>query len=101
MLQLLRRRGHFRVPTQTPQEFAEQVGLPEVVQLTALYHRTRFGRHPLTDAEARQVRALLGELRRVSWAERWRARPSLRPHLRHRMRWRRGVGSAATSGPAT
>ncbi|MGA1368651.1 MAG: DUF4129 domain-containing protein, partial [Blastocatellia bacterium] len=101
MLQLLRRRGHFRAVHQTPWEFAGQVGLPEVAQLTALYHRARFGHDPLTEAEVRQVRALLAELRRVSWAERWRARPSLRPHLRHRMRWRRGSSSAATSGPAT
>lgn len=89
MLQLLRRRGHFRAPHQTPREFAEQVGLPEVVQLTALYHRTRFGRHPLTEAEAREVRALLASLRRFPWAERW---PAWRPR---RTRWRRGGGTAA------
>jgi len=89
MLQLLRRRGYSRAPHQTPREFAEQVGLPEVVQLTALYHRTRFGHHPLTEAEARQVRTLLDALRRATWAERWSAR------LHRRARWRRRGGSAA------
>jgi len=89
MLQLLRRRGYSRAPHQTPREFAEQVGLPEVVQLTALYHQTRFGHQPLTDEEARQVRTLLDALRRASWAERWSAR------LPRRTRWRRRGGSAA------
>ncbi len=89
MLQLLRRRGYSRAPHQTPREFARQVGLPEVAQLTALYHQTRFGHQPLTDEEARQVRTLLDALRRATWAERWSAR------LPRRTRWRRRGGSAA------
>jgi hypothetical protein len=82
MLQLLRRRGYFRAPHQTPWEFAGQVGLPEVAQLTALYHRARFGHDPLTEVEVREVRALLAEVRRISWGERWRARLPRRPLLR-------------------
>jgi hypothetical protein len=63
MLRLLERAGHKREPHQTPQEFAAQLAIPAVGEITRLYQRTRFGDELLSDAEASQVEALLRELK--------------------------------------
>ncbi|MEP7338580.1 MAG: DUF3488 and transglutaminase-like domain-containing protein [Acidobacteriota bacterium] len=63
MLRLLERAGHKREPHQTPQEFAAQLAIPAVGEITQLYQRTRFGDESLSDTEAAQVESLLRELK--------------------------------------
>ncbi len=48
-------RGLERRPDQTPLEFAETVGTPEVLAVTMAYNRVRFGARDLTGAEADEV----------------------------------------------
>ena len=40
---------------QTPLEFAEAIGTPEVLAITSAYNRVRYGAHDLTRAEAEEV----------------------------------------------
>jgi hypothetical protein len=65
MLRLLERAGYKRESHQTPQEFASQLAIPAVHQITTLYQRTRFGDQQLTEAEAAQVGSLLNDLKRL------------------------------------
>ncbi|MEO6726734.1 MAG: DUF3488 and transglutaminase-like domain-containing protein [Blastocatellia bacterium] len=70
MLRSLERVGHKRDPHQTPQEFAIQLALPPVSEITRLYQRTRFGDESLSEMEAAQVESLLRELKqktRKNW----------------------------------
>jgi transglutaminase-like putative cysteine protease len=48
-------RGLKRRADQTPLEFAEAVGTPEVLAITRSYNRVRYGAHDLTRAEAEEV----------------------------------------------
>ena len=48
-------RGMTRRPDETPLEFAETVGTPEVLAITRAYNRVRFGARDLTGAEADEV----------------------------------------------
>ena len=48
-------RGLSRRPDETPLEFAEAVGTPEVLTITEAYNRVRFGARDLTGAEAEEV----------------------------------------------
>ncbi|MFL6337344.1 MAG: DUF3488 and DUF4129 domain-containing transglutaminase family protein [Pyrinomonadaceae bacterium] len=48
-------RGLARRSDQTPLEFAEAVGVPEVLAVTRAYNRVRYGAHDLTRAEAEEV----------------------------------------------
>jgi transglutaminase-like putative cysteine protease len=48
-------RGLVRRADQTPLEFAETVGTPEVLAVTRAYNRVRYGAHDLTRAEAEEV----------------------------------------------
>ncbi|MFL6253625.1 MAG: DUF3488 and DUF4129 domain-containing transglutaminase family protein [Pyrinomonadaceae bacterium] len=48
-------RGLKRRADQTPLEFAEAVGTPEVLAITSAYNRVRYGAHDLTRAEAEEV----------------------------------------------
>jgi hypothetical protein len=48
-------RGLVRRTDQTPLEFAEAVGTPEVLAITEAYNRVRYGAHDLTRAEAEEV----------------------------------------------
>ncbi|HEX6185372.1 MAG TPA: transglutaminase domain-containing protein, partial [Pyrinomonadaceae bacterium] len=48
-------RGLSRRPDETPLEFAEAVGTPEVLSITEAYNRVRFGARDLTGAEADEV----------------------------------------------
>jgi hypothetical protein len=74
MLRLLERAGHKREPHQTPQEFATQLAIPAVGEITRLYQRTRFGDESLSDAEASQLESLLRELKQQTkrnWLANW------------------------------
>ena len=62
MLEVLERAGHHRLPEQTPQEFAQHVGLASVTEITALYQQVRFGEKRLSEAEIQRVEAALKEL---------------------------------------
>ncbi len=62
MLELLARAGHQRLPDQTPQEFAQQIGLASVVEITMLYQQVRFGGRQLSEAEIQRVETALKEL---------------------------------------
>ena len=55
MTALLSSRGLTRRADQTPLEFAEAVGTPEVRAVTSAYHRVRYGAQDLTRAEAEEV----------------------------------------------
>lgn len=56
LLNYLGRRGYHRTASQTPTEFAAQVPLPGVAELTRLYERARFGDHPLNEDEIKLIR---------------------------------------------
>ncbi|HEX9000215.1 MAG TPA: DUF3488 and transglutaminase-like domain-containing protein [Blastocatellia bacterium] len=64
MLRLLERAGHKREPHQTPQEFAAQLAIPAVNEITRLYQRKRFGDEVLGDDEAARVESLLRDLKK-------------------------------------
>ena len=55
MTAALSARGRVRRADQTPLEFAEAVGAPEVLAVTRAYNRVRYGAHDLTRAEAEEV----------------------------------------------
>jgi transglutaminase-like putative cysteine protease len=55
MTAALSARGLTRRADQTPLEFAEAVGAPEVLAVTRAYNRVRYGAHDLTRAEAEEV----------------------------------------------
>jgi hypothetical protein len=55
MTAVLSSRGLLRRADQTPLEFAEAVGTPEVLAVTRAYNRVRYGAHDLTRAEAEEV----------------------------------------------
>ena len=52
-------RGRSRGADQTPLEFAEAVGAPEVLAVTRAYNRVRYGAGTLTEAEAAEVERCL------------------------------------------
>jgi hypothetical protein len=52
-------RGLRRNAYQTPLEFAESVGTPEVISITRAYNRVRFGAQGLSKAEAAEVERCL------------------------------------------
>jgi transglutaminase-like putative cysteine protease len=52
-------RGLRRNADQTPLEFAEAVGMPEVISITRAYNRVRFGSRGLSNAEAAEVERCL------------------------------------------
>jgi Domain of unknown function (DUF4129) len=64
MLRALERAGHKRANHQTPAEYAEQLRMPAVAELTTIYQRVRFGDRILGDDEIARVSLLLRELRR-------------------------------------
>ena len=55
MMAALSARGQVRRADQTPLEFAEAVGTPEVLAVTRAYNRVRYGAQDLTRAEAEEV----------------------------------------------
>ncbi|HVF44615.1 MAG TPA: DUF3488 and transglutaminase-like domain-containing protein [Pyrinomonadaceae bacterium] len=52
-------RGVRRSADQTPLEFAESIGTPEVLSITRAYNRVRFGARGLSEAEAAEVERCL------------------------------------------
>lgn len=62
MLDALARAGHHRLPDQTPQEFAQNVGLASVREITTLYQQVRFGGRRLNEADVTRIEAALKEL---------------------------------------
>lgn len=63
MLRTLERAGHKRAVHQTPAEYAEQLRMPAVTEITNLYQQVRFGGRLLGDDEVTRVSLLLRELR--------------------------------------
>jgi transglutaminase-like putative cysteine protease len=55
MTAALKGRGLTRRADQTPLEFAEAVGTPEVLAVTSAYNRVRYGAQDLTRAEAEEI----------------------------------------------
>jgi transglutaminase-like putative cysteine protease len=64
MLRTLERAGHKRAADQTPAEFAAELRMPAVTEITNLYQQVRFGDQSLDDHEITRVGVLLGELKK-------------------------------------
>lgn len=69
MLRALERIGYKREPHQTPSEFAAQLAMPGVSEITNLYQRTRFGNEGLTAEEVTRISTLLRELKKKRGGE--------------------------------
>ncbi len=59
LLMLLSKKGFERQPYQTPLEFAYEVGLRDVAEITTVYNRVRFGGHEATSQELSVIEARL------------------------------------------
>src|SRR5215470_10538253 len=66
MLRALEHAGHKRAHHQTPAEYAEQLRMPAVSEITAIYQQVRFGDRILGDHEIARVSLLLRDVRRGS-----------------------------------
>ncbi len=66
MLRTLEQAGHRRYPHQTPLEFAAQIGIPVVSEITQIYQRKRFGDEALTNDETEHVEMMLQELKKTT-----------------------------------
>gem|GEM_PF-5410924 len=64
MLKTLERIGYRREPHQTPAEFAAQLDLQPVREITIFYQRARFGSINLREEEVMRIGNLLEELKR-------------------------------------
>ena len=62
LTKVLAERGFKREPQQTPLEFAVGLGQNEVIRITELYNRVRFGDAKLSKSDARQVEQWLNGL---------------------------------------
>jgi protein-glutamine gamma-glutamyltransferase len=69
MLRALERLGHKRAPHQTPAEYAVQLRMPAVTEITTIYQQVRFSDRTLGDDEIARVDFLLREVRRRSRIE--------------------------------
>jgi len=79
MLRTLERAGHKREPHQTPQEFAAQLAIPAVGEITRLYQRARFSDEALANDELARVESLLRDLKKqlkTNWGVRLKLRSS-------------------------
>jgi protein-glutamine gamma-glutamyltransferase len=65
LVAILAKSGSTRRASQTPMEFAEETGLREAVELTAIYHRIRFGERTLDRSTHERIKALLRDLRKA------------------------------------
>jgi hypothetical protein len=70
MLQCLERAGHKRPGYLTPAEYAEQLRMPVVSEITRVYQQARFGDWALDPSEIGRVDLLLRELKKQSGASR-------------------------------
>jgi transglutaminase-like putative cysteine protease len=66
MLRTLEHAGHKRAIHQTPAEYAEQLRMPAVAEITAIYQQVRFGDRILGDDEIARISLLLREVGRRS-----------------------------------
>jgi hypothetical protein len=66
MLKALERAGHKRGRHQTPAEYAEQLRMPAVAEITNIYQQVRFGDRTLGDDEIARIDFLLREVKRRS-----------------------------------
>jgi hypothetical protein len=66
MLRALERVGHKRANHQTPAEYAEQLRMPAVSEITAIYQQVRFGDRILGDHEIARISLLLRDVKRGS-----------------------------------
>lgn len=64
LLRTLERRGCKRAPHQTPNEFAAELAIPAVSEITQLYQQTRFSGRSLTADEIAHLGVLMRELKR-------------------------------------
>jgi transglutaminase-like putative cysteine protease len=64
MLRALEHAGHKRAHHQTPAEYAEQLRMPSVSEITTIYQQVRFGDRILGDDEIARVDILLREMRK-------------------------------------
>ncbi len=64
LLRTLERSGHKRQAHQTPAEFAAQLRMPAVTEITNLYQQVRFGNRPLEDGEIARIDLLLRGLKK-------------------------------------
>jgi hypothetical protein len=64
MLSVLARQRLLKKPYQTPLEFAGDIGIDEVSEITAVYHRVRFGGGEFSGSDAVRVHGLLAGLKR-------------------------------------
>jgi protein-glutamine gamma-glutamyltransferase len=71
MLKSLERAGHKRGGHQTPAEYAEQLRVPAVTEITNIYQQVRFGDRTLGDDEIARVDLLLRDVKRLSGPRRW------------------------------
>jgi protein-glutamine gamma-glutamyltransferase len=78
MLKALERAGHKRANHQTPGEYAEQLRMPAVIEITNIYQQVRFGDRTLGEDEIARVDFLLREVKRGSGARHGRAFQSSR-----------------------
>lgn len=62
MLNALTRAGHHRLTDETPQEFAQRLGLIGAMEITMLYQQVRFGGRQLSEAEITRIETLLKEI---------------------------------------
>jgi protein-glutamine gamma-glutamyltransferase len=63
-LRALERAGYKRAPHQTPAEYAEQLRMPAVTEITTIYQQVRFGDRALYDDEIARVDLLLREVKK-------------------------------------
>jgi protein-glutamine gamma-glutamyltransferase len=63
LTRVLVERGFKREPEQTPMEFAAKLGWSEVIRITELYNRVRYGQEKLSGADSRQIEQWLERLR--------------------------------------
>jgi hypothetical protein len=63
-LRALERAGYKRAPHQTPGEYAEQLRMPAVTEITTIYQQVRFGDRALGDDEIARVSLLLRDVKR-------------------------------------
>ncbi len=64
MTRILSKRGIERLPQETPMEFASRTGIQEVVDLTELFQRARYGRIELHRDDQERARRLMESLQK-------------------------------------
>ncbi len=64
MLRALERAGHKRAIHQTPAEYAEQLRMPEVNEITSIYQRVRFGDQILGNDDIARIDLLLRDVKK-------------------------------------